>query len=417
MIYKLTNIFKNKILENLLHVGIIKFVNVFSKYLLVGYLIRTLGEENYGTLTWIDSFIQYFIVYINFGFDIFIVKKVIENKDNKEEVDIIISNVISLKSILFVSSYLLLTILLFILDVNQHKYLFYLMLFMGLGEVFFPLWYFQGVQKMKFLSITSLISKGLLVILTILFVTDKNNIELYVVLLVLCNLLYGGLGFYFLRSISKFSWVKINFVKVKEYFVDGFLFYLGKTSTLFMNFGTIFLIGKFFTKSLVAGFDISSKIIFVFVFVFEVIQQSFFPSVVASQNKKTLRKLLSAVLLMGLFFNLIVYFYSIDFLFYLGGTEMTKYNDLLKQLSILIPIIAITTVLGSCGLVAFGGLKKFNYSFVISAIVYVVAVFILNYFNFLTFENLVLTRILVDVLMVLLIIIFSFQLKLFNFNI
>lgn len=408
---KLRNLLSNKTLENLFHVGTIKFVNIFSKYLLIGYLIRTIGETNYGTLTWVESFVQYFVVYVNFGFDLLIIKKIIENKNDKYEIDKIISTVLSLKMLLFLSSFIILSLLLFLLEIHQFKQMFYLMLVMAIGEVFFPLWYFQGIQKMKYLSITAVVSKVFLIFGTVIFVTTQNNSNNYIIILVLSNFIYGGLGYYFLQKTSKFTYIKINYSNLKEYFKDGFLFYLGKTSTLFMNFGTIFLIGKYFSKSLVTGFDVSSKIIFAFIFIFEVIQQSFFSQILISQNKKKLKILLGWVIILSLCFNVFVYVFSTELLHFMGGEEMKKYSSLLEELSILIPIVALTTVLGSCGLVAFGGINKFNYTFLISALIYILTISGLISLNMLTFENLIFTRIFVDVFMLALLIFFATKLK------
>jgi PST family polysaccharide transporter len=380
-------------------------------------LIRKLGEQSYGTLTWVDSFIQYFIVFINFGFDMFIVKKVIENKENKRAVDNIISTVLTLKFMLFIVSFAILSVLIVLFGIEKFGILLYLMLLMGIGEVFFPLWYFQGIQKMKYLSLTSVIAKGTLILATIMFISSPSHLVRYIWILVFSNVLFGGLGLYFLIKVSKVVFTRIKYSELKSYFKQGFLFYLGKTSTLFLNFGTIFLIGKLFSTSLVTGFDLSSKVIFVFVFVFEVIQQAVFPSIVASQDKNKLKQLLIFIVLLGLCFFLITFAFSKELLFLLGGKEMEKHTYLLKELSILIPVIGITNILGGCGLVAFGALKKYNYSFLMSAFLYVASVLILMFFNYLTFQNLIYIRIFVDVFMALIIILFSFQIDLFEIKV
>lgn len=412
----INSIFTSKIFSNFIHVGMVKFANIFAKYFLVIYLVRGLQEESYGILTWVDSFIQYFLVLINFGFDIFIVKKIIENKEDKETTDKIISTVLILKFLLFLCSFFILLILIFLLNINEYSLLFLLMILMGLGEVFFPMWYFQGVQKMKYMSLTSIISKGFLVITTLFLVNHPKDLYLYVILLVISNLIYGGLGFFFLTRESKFVFIVSKYVEIKEYFKEGFLFYLGRTSTLFMNFGTIFIIGKFFSKEMVTGFDICSKVIFVFVFVFEVIQQSVFSNIVESQNKKKLAKLLTFTFLFSVIFFVFVYFFPQFFLYYLGGKEMLKHIILLKQLAILIPVIGITNILGSCGLVAFGAIQKFNFSFIFSAIVYILCIFVLYLLQKLTFNNLIFVRIFVDVIMAVIILYYSVKLKLLDFS-
>lgn len=414
MISRVKHIIDNKTIENLFHIGIVKFANMFSRYFLILYLIRVLGEHSYGVLTWIESFIQYFIVFINFGFDIFIVKKIIENRDNKKNINKIISTVLTLKLILFLVSFLFLSFFIFFFGIKEHIGLFFLMLFMGIGEVFFPLWYFQGIQNMKYLSLTSLISKSFLIVITLIFISSAEHLYRYILILVISNLILGSLGFFFLVKKAQYKFEIAKKIDLFQYFKEGLLFYLGKTSTLFMNFGTIFLIGKFFSKDLVTGFDLSSKVIFVFIFIYEVIQQAVFPSIVASQSIKKLMRLVIITFIFGCISYACVYIYSENFLSMLGGNEMIKYNNLLKELAILIPIIGITTVLGSCGLVAFGALSKFNYSFLISAALYIIAVCFLYMFNIFTFENLIIIRIGVDFVMAILILFFSVKINLFR---
>ena len=79
------------LLSNFFYIGVLKFLNIGSKYFLVGYLIRILGENGYGILTWVDSIVQYFIMLINFGFDLYAAKYVVENK--KGDIFLISNNI------------------------------------------------------------------------------------------------------------------------------------------------------------------------------------------------------------------------------------------------------------------------------------------------------------------------------------
>ena len=56
------------ILKNFSYLSLIKFFNIGIKIILAAYLIRILGDEKYGLITWLDSIIQYFIMIVNFGF-------------------------------------------------------------------------------------------------------------------------------------------------------------------------------------------------------------------------------------------------------------------------------------------------------------------------------------------------------------
>ena len=142
MFQKIESLLKNKVTFNLFYIGIIKFINILSKYILLSYLVRTFGEENYGIVTWVDSFIQYFLILINFGFDMYAAKYIVENKEDKSKLNTIISTIITIKAGLFFLSFLILSLFSFVEGISKYIDFMYFMLLMGIGEVLFPFWYF-----------------------------------------------------------------------------------------------------------------------------------------------------------------------------------------------------------------------------------------------------------------------------------
>lgn len=413
MLKKLYSSFSTQIAQNFFYFGVVKFANIVSKYLLLGYLVRTLGEQGYGILTWVDSFTQYFLILVNFGFDMYVAKYIVENKDNKTKINEIISTVLTIKTFLFIIGFVLVGLFSLNAEIAKHIHLIFLMLGMGIGEILFPIWYFQGIEKMKPIAIVSVVSRTLLVVLTLLFVNNTHDLIIYVLILVVTNLVWGGLGFYFLVKIAKFEFVLVPVTVLKYYFKEGYLFFLGRFSTLFLNFGTIFLIGYFCSKSLVSGFDIASKILFAFVFPFEVIQQAVFPSIVRTKSKVFLQKLVLFTFCSSLFFAGIIFYFSVEFMTFFGGTQMAKYASLLELLVVLVPIISCSLVMGSCSLVAFGALKEYNYALLFSCLLYVCLVMLLYVLNQISFANLIALRIGVDVFMVAVLFYFAFKRKTF----
>mgnify|MGYP001023926870 CR=1 FL=1 len=101
------------ILKNLSYLSVVRFVNIGVKFLLVAYLIRVLGEMNYGILTWSDAIIQFLIIIVNFGFNIYAAKYIVEHKDNLEKKNEVITSIFSIKLALLILSFLLLYILSF----------------------------------------------------------------------------------------------------------------------------------------------------------------------------------------------------------------------------------------------------------------------------------------------------------------
>jgi PST family polysaccharide transporter len=388
-----------------------KFLNIGSKYILVAYLIRVLGENGYGTLTWVDSIVQYFIMLINFGFDLYAAKYVVENKSNPKKLNEIISTIYYIKGILFAFSFLLLIPLSLNSEINNYINLIFLMLLMGLGEVLTPIWFFQGIEKMKIITIITFFSKLILIGLTFFYVKTSVDISLYILFLVITNIIWGFLGFFMMRKKASFKFVKVTKVLIKDNLKEGYLFFVGKFSTFIFNLGTLFLIGYLFSKGQVAGFDITIKIIFVFIIPFEVLQQALFPVVVRGLEKKVLQKITIATFIISALFAFFIYLFSDKVITIFGGIEMLKYTFVLKLILILIPIVSLTIIVGNCFMVAKGFYKEYNWSLITSAILFIVLLMGLYFTDNLNFINVIVIRVLVDLIQLTIRLYFSFKHK------
>ncbi|MFV8321869.1 oligosaccharide flippase family protein [Flavobacterium sp. LB3P21] len=399
------------IISNFFYIGVMKFLNIGSKYILVGYLIRVLGENGYGTLTWVDSIVQYFIMLINFGFDLYAAKYVVENKNNPKKLNEAISAIYYIKGILFLMSFILLIPLTFNTEINTVINLIFLMMVMGIGEVFTPIWFFQGIEKMKTITVITFFSKLILVLLTFFFIKNSTDIHLYILFLVFTNIIWGFFGFLMMKKEANFKFVAVTFQLIKNYLKEGYLFFIGKFSTFLFNLGTVFLIGYLFTKGQVAGFDIAIKIVFVFIIPFEVLQQALFPVIVRGVRKSVLRKITVATFIISSAAAIVLYVFSENIIVIFGGTEMYKYSYVLDLVLVLIPIVSLTIVVGNCILVAKGHYKQYNSSLIVSAMVFVSLLIVLKTTDQLNFLNVILIRVLADFIQLLIRFYYNFKFK------
>lgn len=402
---------KLNMISNFFYIGVMKFLNIGSKYILVGYLIRVFGENGYGTLTWVDSIVQYFIMVINFGFDLYAAKYVVENKNNPKKLNEAISAIYYIKGLLFLISFIILIPLSFNTAINTVIHLIFLMLIMGIGEVLTPIWFFQGIEKMKIITSITFFSKLILVLLTFFFIKNSTDIDLYILFLVFTNIILGFFGFLMMKKEVNFKFVTVTFDLIKNYLQEGYLFFIGKFSTFLFNLGTVFLIGYLFTKGQVAGFDIAIKIVFVFIIPFEVLQQALFPVIVRGVRKNILQKITVGTFIISSITSVLLYFFSENIMVIFGGIEMYKYSYVLDLLLILIPIVSLTIVVGNCILVAKGYYKQYNWSLIASAIVFVFLLIVLKTTDQLNFLNVILIRVLADFIQLLIRFYYNFKFK------
>jgi polysaccharide transporter, PST family len=403
---------QKNLLSNFFYIGVLKFLNIGSKFFLVGFLIRVLGVSGYGILTWVDSIVQYFIMLINFGFDLYAAKYVVENKNNPKRLNEIISTIYCIKGILLFISFVFLIPLSLNSQINIYINLIFLMMFIGFGEVLTPIWFFQGIEKMKTITIITFFTKLIFILFTFYFIKNSNDIQLYILFLVSTNFICGGFGFLMMKKEIGFKFVTVSFVSMKNYLKEGYLFFIGKISSFLFNFGALFLTGYLFAKSQVAAFDIAIKIIFVFIIPFEIVQQALFAPIVRGVSKSTLQKITIATFAISICTAFMLYLFSENVIVLFGGLEMYKYTYVLDYVLILIPIVSLTIVLGNCILVAKGYYKEYNWSLLVSATIFVVLLFILYVISELNFINVILIRVFADFIQLAIRVYFNFKYKL-----
>ena len=188
------------IAKNFSYLSVMRAINIGFKFFLVAYLIRVLGTKNYGLITWLDSIIQFFLMFINFGFNIYAAKYIVDNNHNPKKLNEITSSIYIIKSLLFLLSLVIVYAISFTSDFHDYSAIFILFMFCGLGEVLFPVWYFQGKENLKPATIIVFISRAFLVLSALYFVTTNSNTFEYVLILVLSSFCMGILGLrYILR--------------------------------------------------------------------------------------------------------------------------------------------------------------------------------------------------------------------------
>ncbi len=73
-------------------------------------IVRILGVEIFGEISYIQNIVSYTTIFTNFGFDYSATKQIARNKNNPQQTNQIFWNVISFKLLLLIISYVFLFI-------------------------------------------------------------------------------------------------------------------------------------------------------------------------------------------------------------------------------------------------------------------------------------------------------------------
>lgn len=390
------------IFKNFSYLSLLRLFNILSQYILISYLIRILGSEKYGVFVWALSIIQYLIIVINFGFNTYAAKYIPENADNPNKLNRIFTAILCVKLFLFFISATIFIILIFNFPAFRENYMLLLILLgLGLGEAIFPIWLFQGKERLEIPTKIVFVFKLLLVLGTIAFIINPSHLIRYAGFLTFSQLLIGLTGMIFAITKLQMKFESFNLSFLKNLVSEAFIFFIGGIFGKTFNFAAIFLIGLYFSMTDVASFDISIKILAAIQLPFETLSMVIFPTIVRTQNLRLNQKFIFYSFAISIILWGITYWQADFLISLLGGEELLTYSPLLQTLSVMIPIVVLTYFLGTNTLVAFGYQNQYNYSFIFPSIIYVLILLYLWKMELLTFELIVYSRIFVELLMVL----------------
>ncbi len=112
------------------------------------YLIRVLGKETYGIIAYSNAIVAYFLVLINFGFNISEVKDISVHREDIDKISEIVSSVLIIRIALLIIAAILLSILVIsIPSLYTYKWLYVAYLGILINGAIEPSFYFQGHSK------------------------------------------------------------------------------------------------------------------------------------------------------------------------------------------------------------------------------------------------------------------------------
>ena len=366
---------------NFTYLSILEIIGLLLPLISYPYVIRTVGADNYGVVVFCQAIIAYVVIIINFGYNVSATRKISENRTNVFKIREIYSSIVYQKLLIFA---ICLVSGLFVLIFLKYDYSVILLGFIGLciQEVFFPTWLFQGLERMKFITIITFVAKCSCLILIFLFVHDKKDYACIPVLYSIGGFFTSVLSVIILKKKFDIYFVKVSKYRMKEDFLESLPFFTSRLSAIVMERGNVLVIGTFFSYDMVAIYDLCAKIVSILKTPFSLVAQVIYPNVAKSKNMLLVKKSIKIVLLFGAFVCLFVYLFAPNIILLLSDTSMLGAVSILKIMILYVPIVGISYLFGASVLVVKGYSREYNLS-----VVYSVLLYILMLLSFISFSK------------------------------
>jgi len=373
---------RNKTLvDNFNFMSILQVSQILMPLLIYPYLIRVLGKETYGVVAYSNAIVAYLLMLINFGFNISEIKEISELRDQKGKVSEIVSSVLIIRTLLFVAALIVLLICVFAIPfLRVHKWLYLAYSGLLINAALNPGFYFLGIEKMKFITLITLIANLVFLVLTMIIVRKPSQYVLVPLFTSIGSLIGTIIGLYIMLAREKVVFIFQKAYALKAHFKESLPFFTSRVSVLVIDKTNFVLLGSFVGYVEVAYYDLAAKFLAVMLAPVNVFVQVLFPNVSRTRNIslviKTLKMLL-AIYVLG-YFSL--FLLGEPLIKIIGGIELVPARFVLYILAITAITDLIGTFLGTPVLLATGHKDKYNRSIIYGSLFYAISVLFL-YFN------------------------------------
>lgn len=386
------------LINNFGYLSALQIFNLLIPLISYPYLIRTLGKEIYGLVIYAQAIIGYLVLLVGFGFSISATKEISINRNNISKLNEIVSSVYIIKGLLFIFSLLIIIILISTIpQAANYKVLFLLTAWLCFYDFIFPQWYFQGIEKMKYITFLTLFSRLTFLILIFILINEPKDYLLVPIINGLGGILAGTLSVFIVFRLHKvkFKWQTTQ--QLLKYFKDSIPIFISYISIkLFLNSNKV-IVGAFLGMAEVAYYDLAEKIISLSKMPQGLINQVLFPKISKDKNIIFIKKVFNYSILLNLVILTIIFFVSKYIIIFLGGYDMLPAQTVIRILAISVPVGAIGNILGIQILIPFGMQKYFTKIMIISLIFYAILIFCIYIFNLITLTNISLVILITEI--------------------
>lgn len=365
-----------QLIENFFSLSILNALNVLLPLVTLPYILHTVGKANYGIYSYVYVVLQYVILFSTYGFNFSATKQISQCRDDKGAVERIYNAVIACKGMIaIVLSVLLLLFSRMVFKDEVGVVMFVYGLGMVVGDIFTPVWLFQGMEKMKYLTIVNASSKLLFTVLIFLVVRKREDFDLLILLNSFGYLLAGVLSLILVRKQFCISFCRITFKEVFSQFKDGSAVF---GSTFGMNLyrnANIIILKQFVPDEFVGLYSAAEKVIKGFQSLISPAAQALFPHLSHRFKGQPIKKNMALLRKISLPFTAAVVVVTIGVYIFaplisdiLCGKDFVACVPLIRIMTLVILFGEINYLVGIVGLINMNGQALFFRSVIITGV-------------------------------------------------
>ena len=293
--------------ENFAALTILQVIGYIFPLITLPYLAKVIGVTKFGMLAYANVIVSYVATLVYFGFQFTAVRDISRNRNDQEKLNEIVSIVIYTMILLLIISLLILSILVFgFSNFIEYRILLFLYLLNIPAQIINFDWFFQGIEKMKYFTILSFISKLIYTISIFIIIKNEKDYVLIPLMLSISTFISGTYALFivFVKYQIKIKFPGFNVIL--NTIATGWSVFVSQLApNLYNSFSTIVLKG-FYGDSSVGIYDAGRRVISISEQMSMIFSKATFPYLSRRIERHELFMKINLILSIGLtIFNLI----------------------------------------------------------------------------------------------------------------
>lgn len=381
------------VVQNFAYLGLLQVAGYVFPLITMPYLARVIGVDGFGKIAFASAVMVWVQTIADWGFNFTATRDVAQNRETPQKVSEIFSNVLWARCVLMILSFLFLMLLVVIFPKFRANMDILLVSFLMVpGHILFPDWFFQAMERMKYITILNLASKLLFTIAIFIFIKDKEDYILQPLLISLGYVVSGIIAFYYILV----KWgIKLKLSKIRDIYLtirnSSDVFFNNLMPNLYNSF-SIVLLGIFGGSIANGKLDAGSKFVNIAQQFMQVLSRAFFPYLSRKLDKHSVYARLNIACSLSM--SIALFFLApliIDIFF---TDEFSDSAIVLQIMSISIFFLALINVYGTNYMIIAGYERQLrNITFMVSIIGFILSFPLVIYLGYIGAAiNITLTR-------------------------
>ena len=314
------------------------------------YLARVIGVDGFGKIAFAAAIMVWIQTIVNWGFNLTAIRDIAQNRENKEKVSFIFSNILWARFFLASVTLITLIVLITIIPSFRESWDIILVSFLMIpGHIIFPEWFFQAVERMKYITILNVVTKLLFTLMVFIFVKDRTDYILQPLLMSMGYIFSGAISLYIILG----KWgIKLHSPKL-SYIIDSIRnstdVFINNLAPNLYNSLSIILLGIFSGGIATGIYDGANKFVSILNNLLNTITRAFFPFI--SRRNEQFSLYIRIIMSFAVLASIVLYFAAPLLVNYLLSPEFSESIKVLRVLSISTIFYIMSEAYGSCNLI------------------------------------------------------------------